>query len=537
MIADLQQRISGAWRLRRLRPWLAKVNALSDEAASRSDAELRRSTATLRERLAGGETLDDILPEAFALVREAAQRQVGLRHFDVQVLGALVMHRGWIAEMRTGEGKTLAATMPTFLHALPGRGVHVVTVNDYLAQRDAEWMGAIYKALGLTVDCIVHGMPDAARAAAYRADVTYGTNKEFAFDYLRDQLRAHAVNRRGAQGVFEKRRLTTQRSAARVQRDHFMAIVDEIDSILIDEARTPLIISDHEAGESPFAPAYDVARQVALGLVLNRDFLLDAPKRRVELTVQGVAAARKLAPSDPPPNRPFEHMVAQAVRAEYLFERDREYLLVDGKVAIVDEFTGRVLADRTWSLGLHQAIEAKEGVTITSENRTLASVTFQKYFKKYTHLTGMTGTARDAAREFGSLFDRPVVSVPTNRPVRRKRLQTRVYGSWASKYDAIADRIVELHRRGQPVLVGTRSVGAQRALERFVDRARYRACGAQRPAARAGGADHRQCRGAGPGHPLHQHGRPRRGHQAGAGRGRPGRPPRVGHGTARGAAH
>ena len=470
-ILDLPYHVARRIRIRMLGPAVERVNALDAEVSGRSDAELKGSAAALRQRLSLGATLDELLPEAFALVREAAQRTIGQRHFDVQVLGAAAIHRGWIAEMQTGEGKTLAATMPAFLNALPGRGVHVVTTNDYLAQRDAEWMGGIYRALGLTVGCAVHGMPDDERAQAYRADITYGTNKEFAFDYLRDQLRAHAARRERAGGVLERAGSPAGGRLTRVQRSHHFAIVDEVDSILIDEARVPLIISDREGGESRYADSYAAARRIGLGLRLGRDYTLDIPGRRAELTLDGIARVREAAPVPIPPSRPMEHLVRQALQAEHLFQRDKDYLVVDGKVSIVDEFTGRMLPDRSWSLGLHQLVEAKEGVAVTDENRTLASVTFQRYFNLYRKLAGMTGTARESRHEFAKVFGMPVVSIPTNRPMRRRKLAYRVYATWDRKYRAIIQRILEMHEQGRPVLVGTRSVRRSETLSEMLKQA------------------------------------------------------------------
>ncbi len=465
MLTDLHYVLMDRLRMRSVRSIVPRVNALEAGMAKRSDAELRQSAAELRRRLSMGETLEDFEPEAYALVREAARRTLGQRPFDVQVLGAAAMHRGWVAEMQTGEGKTLTATMPAFLNALSGRGVHVVTVNDFLAGRDAEWMGSIYRALGLTVGCLVHGITDQERLDAYQADITYGTNKEFAFDYLRDQLRLHASRRGRSGGVLERH--AAGRPAGQVQRGHHYAIVDEVDSILIDEARVPLIISDKEGEESPWATAYHAAREAALTLRERADYTVDLARRRIELTRTGIARARQMAvPS--PPRRPFEHLVEQALRAEQVYERDREYLLMDGKVCIVDEFTGRVMPDRSWSLGMHQAVEAKEGVTITEENRTLASVTFQRYFKLYTKLSGMTGTAAEARAEFRKIFDLPVVSLPTNRPMRRDHLPVRAFTTWQEKFRAIGDRILSLHGQGRPVLVGTRSVARSEQLSAFL---------------------------------------------------------------------
>ena len=469
LIVDLPFFAANRARLAMLRPVVRQVNALEAEVSKRGDDELRQSTVALRRRLSQGETLDDLEAEAFALVREAAKRQIGQRHFDVQVMGAAAMHRGWFAEMQTGEGKTLTATMPAFLDALTGRGVHIVTVNDYLAKRDAEWMGNIYRALGLTVGCLIHGLTDAERLAVYQADITYGTNKEFAFDYLRDQLRLHSsrTNLAGA-GIFERKGRGAAARLVRVQREHYFAIVDEVDSILIDESRVPLIISEREGEESPYSPAYHAARKVAFDFTDGRDYTVDISKRRVELTNAGIDRSRAVKGIAAPPNRPLEHLIEQALRAEHLFQRDREYLVIDGKVSIVDEFTGRVLPDRTWSLGLHQAIEAKEAVKITEENRTLASVTFQRYFKLYRKLAGMTGTAHDARREFKKVFECRVAVIPTNKPLHRAIYPLRLFATWKEKNEAILERIMEMHAKGRPVLVGTRSVHRSEELSRFL---------------------------------------------------------------------
>jgi preprotein translocase subunit SecA len=467
-LVDLPHHLVSGARRRALRPLVERVNALEAEVSNLSDADLRQSAARLRQRLSLGASLDELLPEAYALVREAAQRTVRQRHYDVQVLGAAAIHRGWVAEMQTGEGKTLVATMPAFLNALPGRGVHVVTTNDYLAQRDADWMGGIYRALGLTVACVIHGMSDGDRVKAYQADITYGTNKEFAFDYLRDQLRLSAARRDRRGGVLEQGSPGRSGRPTRVQRTHHFAIVDEVDSILIDEARVPLIIAESDEAESPYAAAYRAAREVALRLQPGRDYTLDMPRRNAELTAAGVARVRDGDCPPTPPSRPFEHLVRQALQAEHMFERDRDYLVVDGKVSIVDEFTGRMLADRSWSLALHQSVETKEGVTVTDENRTLASVTFQRYFRLYDKLAGMTGTARESRGELGKIFSLPVLSIPTNKPLRRRRLPYRVYATWEQKYAAIVARILELHADGRPVLVGTRSVYRSEALSRML---------------------------------------------------------------------
>jgi preprotein translocase subunit SecA len=329
-------------------------------------------------------------------------------------------------------------------------------------------MGDIYRALGLTVGCIVHGMTDEERAEAYNADVTYGTNKELAFDYLRDRLREHAWRSREVAGVFERVSGRSGRFAGRVQREHHYAIVDEADCILIDEARTPHIISERVGEESPYVEAYVAARRVALQLREGRDYELEPDRRRAQLTVEGIRRSRQMDPGGDPPNRPFEHLIEQALRAEHLFQRDREYLITDDRVCIVDEFTGRMMPDRSWSLGLHQAIEAKEEVTVREENRTLASVTFQRYFQVYGKLAGMTGTARGARREFRKVFGLKVLSVPTNEPMQRERLPYKVYPSWLEKYRAVTRRIVELNQAGRPVLVGTRSVKRSEDLSEYL---------------------------------------------------------------------
>ena len=482
-LLDLPHSMVNRLRLRSLRRLVKRVNAFEPEIAKRSDARLRESGAEMRRRLSLGEDLADLEAEAFALVREAARRHIDERPFDVQIIGAGAIHRGWIAEMQTGEGKTLTATMPAFLNALTGRGVHIVTTNDYLAQRDAEWMGSIFHALGLSVGCLINKMSDEDRVIAYRADITYGTNKEFAFDHLRDQLRRHSMRPGQGEGVFERANRGGGR-IARVQREHNFAIVDEVDNILIDESRVPLIISDKERAESPYGDAYRAAREAALEFRSGHDYLLDPARRSVDLTELGIARAREMETPTLPPNRPFEHLVRQALQGEFLFQRDREYLVMDDKVGIVDEFTGRMLPDRSWSLGLHQAIETKEDVPVTEENRTLASVTFQRYFNLYRKLSGMTGTALEARREFRKVFDLAVVLIPTNRPMLRKRLPYTVYATWEAKRQAVLDRTLALHEAGRPVLIGTRSVRrseelsallSERGIEHSVLNARHHA--------------------------------------------------------------
>ena len=469
IIVDLPYTIANRYRLASIHKILDAVNALEEEVSKRSDEEMNGAAAMLRRRLSMGEAIDDVMPEAFALVREAGKRMLDERHYDVQVLGGAAMHQGWIAEMETGEGKTLTATMPAFLNALTGRGVHIVTVNDYLAQRDTEWMGAIYQYLGLTVGCLVHGVDDAERVQAYQADITYGTNKEFAFDYLRDQLRKHAMKPGHDAGLFERQAIQQGMNVRRVQREHNFAIVDEIDSILIDESRVPLIISGREEGLSPYSNAYHAAAKAASHMREGQDYTVEVEKRRVELAEAGMEKAREVKGVELPPGRPFEHMVAQALRADRLYQRDREYLLMEDKVCIVDEFTGRQMPDRSWSLGLHQAVEAKEKVPVTNETRTQGTVTFQRYFKFYRKLAGMTGTARNARREFWKVFDLRVASIPTNRPMRRQKLPYRIFTTLEEKYEATMDRIVEIHLIGRPVLVGTRSVGRSEEVSRRLE--------------------------------------------------------------------
>ena len=415
-----------------------QVMALDAQMAALSDEELKGKTAEFKERLAAGETLDDILVEAFAVCREAAARSVGMKHFKVQVIGGIALHQGRISEMKTGEGKTLVATLPAYLNALEGKGVHIVTVNDYLAKRDAEWMGKIYTFLGLTVGCVIHGISDKTRKAAYQADITYGTNNEFGFDYLRDNM------------VIYQRQLT--------QRDLNYAIIDEVDSILIDEARTPLIISG-QGDES--TDLYQIADKFVKTLKPGEDFTIEEKEKRVGLTDSGVAKAEKFFNIDnfgDPENMEINHHVVEALKARAIMKRDVDYIVKDGEIVIVDEFTGRLMFGRRYSNGLHQAIEAKEGVLVRSESKTLATITLQNYFRMYNKLAGMTGTAKTEEEEFRDIYNMDVVVIPTNKPVIRQDLDDAIFAKEEYKFKAIAERIAEAHATGQPVLVGTISI-------------------------------------------------------------------------------
>ena len=415
-----------------------QVMALDGSIAALSDEELRGKTAEFKERLAAGETLDDILVEAFAVCREAAARSVGMKHFKVQVIGGIALHQGRISEMKTGEGKTLVATLPAYLNALEGKGVHIVTVNDYLAKRDAEWMGKIYTFLGLTVGCVIHGISDKARKAAYQADITYGTNNEFGFDYLRDNM------------VIYQRQLT--------QRELNYAIIDEVDSILIDEARTPLIISGQGDDSTDL---YQIADRFVKTLKPGEDFTIEEKEKRVGLTDSGVAKAEKFFNIEnfgDPENMEINHHVVEALKARAIMKRDVDYIVKDGEIVIVDEFTGRLMFGRRYSNGLHQAIEAKEGVLVRSESKTLATITLQNYFRMYQKLAGMTGTAKTEEEEFRDIYNMDVVVIPTNKPVIREDLDDAIFAKEEYKFKAIADRIAEAHATGQPVLVGTISI-------------------------------------------------------------------------------
>ena len=458
--------------LKRVQPLAAAVGEREDDVRALSDEELRAQTAALRQRRDQGADLDDLLIDAFAVVREAGRRMLGMRHFDVQLVGGIMLHRGRIAEMKTGEGKTLVATLAAYLNALAGKGVHVVTVNDYLARRDADWMGRIYRFLGMTVGVIQHDLRDAERHAAYRCDITYGTNNEFGFDYLRDNMKFDA--------------------AQFVQRGHHFAIVDEVDSILIDEARTPLIISGPAQQSTELY--YEVDRiiprlkpgAVTQGnvpaerreeLETTGDFLKDEKHKTVTLTESGMAICEKLLKHRlqpgglyDPANMPLLHHVNQALRAHSLFERDVDYMVKDGQVVIVDEFTGRLMPGRRWSDGLHQAVEAKEKVRIERENQTLATVTFQNYFRKYGKLSGMTGTAETEATEFAKIYELDVFVVPTNRTLIRVEEPDLVYRTEKEKYAAIVDDVIEQQKAGRPVLVGTVSIEKSERLSGLLKR-------------------------------------------------------------------
>ncbi len=437
--------------MKRLSLILHEINRLEPAMAGMSDEELRGKTPDFRNRLQGGAELDDILVEAFAVVREAARRTVRMRPFDVQILGGLVLHEGKIAEMKTGEGKTLAATMPLYLNALVGKGAHLVTVNDYLARRDADWMGPIYQFLGMNVGVIVHGMDDAERRAAYHSDITYGTNNEFGFDYLRDNMKFNLDDY--------------------VQRDFHYAIVDEVDSILIDEARTPLIISG-PSDES--TDKYNRVNQVIPNLRKEKDYTVEEKSRTVALTEEGVARVEgylKVKNLYEPQNIDLLHHVNQALRAHTLFKRDVDYLVKEGKVIIVDEFTGRVMPGRRYSDGLHQALEAKEHVKVEQENQTLASITFQNYFRMYAKLAGMTGTADTEAEEFGKIYKLEVLVVPTNMPMIREDHADVIYKTEKEKFSAVIQEIKDLHEANRPVLVGTISIEKSELLSKFLTRA------------------------------------------------------------------
>ncbi|MGE5763020.1 MAG: preprotein translocase subunit SecA, partial [Mycobacterium leprae] len=424
--------------LRKLRGLTDQINAIEDDYVRMSDAELRAQTDEFRARLRDGEALDDLLPEAFATVREAAKRTLGQRHFDVQLMGGAALHLGNIAEMKTGEGKTLVSTLPAYLNALPGDGVHIVTVNDYLARRDSEWMGRVHRFLGLTVGVILTQMSPAQRRASYQADITYGTNNEFGFDYLRDNM-AWALDEC-------------------VQRGHNFAIVDEVDSILIDEARTPLIISG-PAEQS--AKWYQEFARLAPRLVREVDYEVDEKKRTVGITESGVEKVEDWLGIDnlyEAVNTPLVGYLNNALKAKELYKRDKDYVVMDGEVLIVDEFTGRILHGRRYNEGMHQAIEAKERVAIKDENQTLATVTLQNYFRLYRKLSGMTGTAMTEAAEFSQIYKLGVVPIPTNMPMIRKDEADVVYKTELAKFEAVVKDIVTRHQQGQPVLVGTTSV-------------------------------------------------------------------------------
>ena len=451
--------------LKRVYPIQQKVLALEETYKSKSDAELKAATQALKERLANGETLDDILPDAFAVCREASDRVLGMRHFPVQIIGGIILHQGRISEMRTGEGKTLVATLPAYLNALTGKGVHIVTVNDYLAKRDSEWMGKVYRFLGLSVGLIIHGLDTQQRRDAYACDITYGTNNEFGFDYLRDNM------------VIYKR--------DKVQRGHNYAIVDEVDSILIDEARTPLIISGQgDKSTDLYERADRFARTLKCYRVaetdskeehddVDGDYIVDEKAKTVTLTASGVAKAEEyfglenLTDGD---NMQIQHHINQAIRAHGIMQRDVDYVVKDGEVIIVDEYTGRLMLGRRYNEGLHQAIEAKEGVKVERESKTLATVTFQNFFRMYDKLAGMTGTAMTEADEFMEIYKLDVIQIPTNKPVQRIDHHDVVYKTEKAKFNAVIENIVECHEKGQPVLVGTISIEKSELLSGMLKR-------------------------------------------------------------------
>src|SRR6188508_3140999 len=465
MIGQLLAKVIGTQNereIKRLRPLVAEINALEPSIQPLTDEQLRGKTAEFKQRLADGATIDDLLPDAFAVVREAGKRVLNMRHFDVQLIGGMVLHKGTIAEMKTGEGKTLVATLPAYLNALEGKGVHVVTVNDYLARRDSEWMGRLYRFLGMSVGVIQHELTDQQRQVAYGADITYGTNNEFGFDYLRDNMKFDF--------------------ASMVQREHHYAIVDEVDSILIDEARTPLIISG-PAEEStdlyyevdriipklkPGAVTRgDVKAEEREQLEATGDYIVDEKHKTVTLTESGMAKAEQMlqhrvVPESnglyDPVNMPLLHHIHQGLRAHTLFRLDVDYMVKDDQVVIVDEFTGRLMPGRRWSDGLHQAVEAKEKVKIERENQTLATITFQNYFRKYKKLSGMTGTADTEAEEFAKIYKLDVIVIPPNKPLRRIEEPDSIYRTEQEKSDALVNDILAKQEAGRPVLVGTVSI-------------------------------------------------------------------------------
>ena len=452
--------------VKRIKPIVEKINELEEETSKLTDEQLRAKTNEFKKQLEEGKTLDDILPEAFAVVREASKRVLGMRHFDVQLIGGIILHQGRIAEMKTGEGKTLVATLPVYLNALTGKGVHVITVNDYLAKRDSEWMGKLYKFLGLSVGLVIAGMKPNEKQKAYACDITYGTNNEFGFDYLRDNM------------VIYKDQL--------VQRGLNYAIVDEIDSILIDEARTPLIISGR-ANESSemYKKANDFVKRLTPKVIVEEDvkdeeqaednekydYIVDLKAKSASLTQKGIKKAEetfRLENFNDIENSTLVHHVNQALRAHGVMKRDIDYIVKDGEVLIVDEFTGRIMYGRRYNNGLHQAIEAKEGVKIADESKTLATITFQNYFRMYDKLSGMTGTAMTEEAEFEEIYNLDVISIPTNKPMIRKDQNDVIYKNENAKFNAIVQSIKESHEKGQPVLVGTVSIEKSEKLSRIL---------------------------------------------------------------------
>ncbi len=455
-MAKILDKIFGTYssrELKRITPIVDQIDALEDEYRKLTDAQLRAKTEEFKERLTKGETLDDLLPEAFATVREGADRVLGMRHYRVQLIGGIVLHQGRIAEMRTGEGKTLVATLPAYLNALNGKGVHIVTVNDYLAKRDSEWMGKLYRFLGLSVGLIIHDVPPAARGAMYAADITYGTNNEFGFDYLRDNMAIYQANM--------------------VQRGHAFAVVDEVDSILIDEARTPLIISGQGDKSTDM---YQIADHFARTLTplrvkevdakeeqddIEADYIVDEKAKTAMLTPHGQARAEayfKVENLSDPENTTLQHHINQAIKAHGVMQRDVDYVVREGQIIIVDEFTGRLMFGRRYNEGLHQAIEAKEGVEVQHESKTLATITFQNFFRQYGKLSGMTGTALTEEQEFRDIYKLDVIEIPTNRPIARHDNPDAVYKNEKGKLMAVIRKVEECHAKGQPILVGTISI-------------------------------------------------------------------------------
>jgi preprotein translocase subunit SecA len=451
MLTKILQKIVGTKNereLKRLKPIVERINALEPSMQKLSDAELQRKTVEFKERLEKGESLDSLLPEAFAVVRETARRVLGMRHFDVQLMGGIVLHQGKIAEMKTGEGKTLVATLPAYLNALTGKGVHIVTVNDYLAKRDAEWMGPIYRFLGLTVGYITTGMDNQERKKAYLCDITYGTSSEFGFDYLRDNMKYSLEDM--------------------VQRGHYYAIIDEVDSILIDEARTPLIISGPSEESTDL---YYYIDEIVRKLKKDVHFTVDEKSKSAHLTEEGITECERLLGIKNlyhPRYVRLVHHIHQALRAHHLFKRDVDYVVKDGKVIIVDEFTGRLMPGRRWSDGLHQAIEAKERLRIEAENQTLAMITIQNYFRMYEKLAGMTGTAETEAAEFKEIYNLDVVVIPTHKPIIREDLPDLVFRTMKEKFERVVQEIEENYRKGRPVLVGTTSIEKSEILSRML---------------------------------------------------------------------
>ena len=449
--------------LKKIYPIADKVDALEEQFKKLTDDELRAKTDEFKQRYQNGETLDQLLPEAFATCREAAWRVLGMRHYRVQIIGGIVLHQGRIAEMKTGEGKTLVATLPAYLNALTGKGVHIVTVNDYLAKRDSEWMGKVYRFLGLKVGLVIHEVPPQARKAMYAADITYGTNNEFGFDYLRDNM-----------AIYKN---------AMVQRDHAFAIVDEVDSILIDEARTPLIISGQGEKSSQL---YEIADRFAAQLSclrvkevdakeeqddIDADYIVDEKAKTATLTPHGQKRAEayfKVENLSDPANTTLQHHINQAIKARGVMQRDVDYVVRDGQVIIVDEFTGRLMFGRRYNEGLHQAIEAKEGVKVEHESKTLATITFQNYFRLYGKLSGMTGTALTEEEEFRHTYQLDVIEIPTNKPVARKDNPDAVYKNERGKIMATIARIEQCHAKGQPILVGTVSIEKSEELSKIL---------------------------------------------------------------------